>query len=556
MIVNDLEITDELEIANHFNNYFSNIATSLNDQIPHCGTNPDDTMNTNFLNSFYCRPTENNEIINIILNFKKSRSNINVMPVTIMQRVADIISIPLSIIINYSFSTGKFPSALKEYAIVPIYKKGERTDVGNYRPIAILPTLSKILEKCMVSRINNYINKFSIISSNQFGFTKNTSTLDAIEVFSDLIYNSFDSKLHNISLFIDLRKAFDTVNHKILLYKLESYGIRGPVLSWIKSYLKDRKQCVKIGSSYSNMNVINIGLPQGSSISPILFLLYINDLVNVSDLFNVLLFADDTTLCASGVNFSELVDSVNSELNKISDWMASNRLSLNIDKTCAIISSNCDYNIIINPIVFNSNLVTIEPYAKFLGLFVDSDLNFKKHISYVCNKLSKTIGILHKLKHFVPRDIMIKLYYSLAYPYFTYCNVVWGNTFPSHVKSLITLQKKLIRIITNSDYLDHTTPLFKLTDILPLDKLHSYLLAVHMFKKLSVNSSQYAVNHNYSTRKRSNIPVPFHRLSVSQHSVSYACANVWNLLPISIRNCQNIQKFKRDLKNHFISSLT
>ena len=147
----------------------------------------------------------------------------------------------------------------------------------------------------MVSRINNYINKFSIISCNQFCFTKNISTVDAIETFSNLIYNSFDSKLHSISLFIDLRKAFDTVNHEILLHKLERYGIRGPVLGWITSYLKDRKQCVRIGNSYSNMNIINIGLPQCSSISPILFLLYINDLVNVTDLFNVLLFADDTT---------------------------------------------------------------------------------------------------------------------------------------------------------------------------------------------------------------------------------------------------------------------
>ena len=187
-------------------------------------------------------------------------------------------------------------------------------------------------------------------------------------------------------------------------------------------------------------------------------------------------------------------------------------------------------------------------------MLVNSDLTFKKHVSYICNKLSKTIGILNKLKYFVPRDIMIKLYYSLAYPYFTYCNIVWGNTFPIHLKPLIILQKKLIRVITNSDYLDHTAPLFKLTNILPIDKLHSYLLALHMFKKLTVNSDQYTVGHIYGTRSRSNIPVPFHRLSVSQHSVSYASAHVWNQLPVSIRNYQNIKTFKKMLKNHLFTS--
>ena len=183
-------------------------------------------------------------------------------------------------------------------------------------------------------------------------------------------------------------------------------------------------------------------------------------MVNLPNNFNVLLFADDTTLSTSGGNFTQLVDTLNLELGDIVDWMAANRLSLNIDKTYALISSKCDYNIILDPIIFDSKFVNVVTEAKFLGVFVDNDLSFRKHISYVCNKLSKTVGILSRIKHFVPLDIMIKLYYSLAYPYFTYCNVVWGNTFPTHIKPLIVLQKKLVRIITNSHYLEHTSPLF------------------------------------------------------------------------------------------------
>lgn len=306
VIVGDAEITDETEIATHFNEYFSNIASSLDDAIPQCTSQPADSVKFNHSNSFYCSPTNSKEILDIILKLKRSRSDINVMPVYILQKVADLVSAPISSLVNYSFANGLFPSSLKVASILPIFKNGDRSVIANYRPISILPTLSKIFEKCMVRRLNGYVDKFSIISVNQFGFRKKSSTIHALEAFTDLIFNSFDSKLFNISLFIDLRKAFDTVNHKILLQKLERYGIRGPTLEWIESYVKDRRQLVRIGESSSQENVVNIGVPQGSSLSPLLFLLYINDLENVTKLFNVILFADDTTLSASDSNFSQL----------------------------------------------------------------------------------------------------------------------------------------------------------------------------------------------------------------------------------------------------------
>ena len=336
IIVNNDEITKDHDIASHFNNYFSNIPISLNHEIPNSATQPCDFLNVNYHNSFYCRPTKSVEIGNIILKLKNSRSDLNLLPVKILKLVYDILSAPISLLINCSFSTGIFPETLKDALIVPMFKKGEPTDIGNYRPISILPTLSKILEKCMVFRINDFITKFSIVTVSQFGFRKNLSTVDALEKYSDLIYNSFDAKLFNVSLFIDLRKAFDMVNHSILLGKLERYGFRGPTLNWLGSYLKDRKQSVRIGSCLSDKSVVNIGVPQGSSLSPVLFLMYINDMVNLSNNFNVLLFADDTTLSTSGSNFSQLVDTLNLELGDIADWMAANRLSLNIDKTYAL----------------------------------------------------------------------------------------------------------------------------------------------------------------------------------------------------------------------------
>ena len=281
------------------------------------------------------------------------------------------------------------------------------------------------------------------------------STCDAILSFINYIHSALNKKEHVVSLFIDLKKAFDTVNHKILISKLHQYGIRG-----FERYLLDRRQCVKIGQCTSHVEVVNIGVPQGAVIAPLLFLLYINDLVNVSDLFSHVLFADDTAIFSFNVNFADLVSDINDELQSMHSWMLANRLSLNLSKTYSLIFSNCDYNIILNPIVFGNQIVNVETNGKFLRLIMDNKLTFDKHVLFICNKLSKTVGILFKIRNCVPSDLMVQLYYSLAYPYIHYCNLIWANTYHVHLKPIITLQKKLIRIISNAEYLDHTEPLF------------------------------------------------------------------------------------------------
>jgi len=549
VLINDLIVNEEQIIANEFNTYFSNIATSLDSEIPASNVSPCNFINFNVGDSFFLSPSDSFEIVDIINALKKTRSDVNMIPVRILCKVSNILSVHISDLINYSFSCGSFPDSLKIAHIIPIHKHDDRTNIENYRPISILPTLSKIFERCMVNRLLSYIDRYNIISDNQFGFLKGKSTGDAILSFVNFIQSSLNNREHSIGIFVDLRKAFDTVNHGILLAKLNCYGIRGISADWFESYLFNRKQRVRIGNCLSHTESINIGVPQGSVLAPILFLLYINDLVNVSSLFHCVLFADDTTLCSSDVNFSSLVSNVSAELNTVSSWMSANRLSLNVNKTYSLIFSNCDYNVVLNPIIFNDSFVDIETRGKFLGLIVDNRLTFSEHISSICKKLSKTVGILYSIKDCVPLHLMIQLYYSLAYPYIHYCNLIWSNTYQVHLNPLIMLQKRLIRIITDSDYLDHTGPLFEETGILTVNQIHIYMLSIYMFKMSNSADGIPTLDHNYNTRYSNNAAPSFQRLTSGQHSALFAGADVWNKLPNSIKYCETLPRFKKLTKD-------
>ena len=255
------------------------------------------------------------------------------MPVRIFKQVGDLVSIPMCKSINISFKTGYFPDELKIARITPIHKKGAKNILNNYRPIASLPYMSKIYEKAMANRLFSFLNKFSLISEHQFGFQKKKSTSDALISFIEKNYVALNNRKNAMNVFLDLSKAFDTVDHSILINKLHFYGIRGLPLSWFRSYLNNRVQYVSIGSSKSSEKYIKIGVPQGSILGPILFLIFINDLPRVSNELSYTLFADDTTLTYSHSNYPYLLNSLNVELELINSWTKSNKLTVNVLKT-------------------------------------------------------------------------------------------------------------------------------------------------------------------------------------------------------------------------------
>jgi hypothetical protein len=554
IICDGMEIVDDLEMADTFNRYFANIAGELDGRLVPIDDSPLNYLDINIPNSYFVQPVSLGECDRIILNLKKSFFGLNSLPVKICILARHAILKPLVQLINNSLQMGCFPDILKRAQITPIFKSGDPQITSNYRPISVLPLFSKVFEKCMATRLVSFINKFSLISPHQFGFIKKVSTVDALINFSEYIYGALNEKKHCISVFIDLKKAFDTVNHAVLLQKLSCYGIRGLPLDWMTSYLLNRQQCVKVGSQFSNYKTINIGVPQGSILGPLLFLFYINDLPNVSSKLASVLFADDTTLSAKHTNYEALITEINLELEKIKHWTLVNRLSVNIEKTFVMCFSNRRRGINRDlKVYFDTTEVKFQVSGKFLGVYVDRDLRFDVHITEMCKKISKSVGLLYKISSCVPEKILINLYHSLVYPYLLYCNIVWGGTYSAHLGPLQLLQKKIVRILTNQPYLAHTDPLFHRTGILKLNDIHRYLLALHAFKIKSLEGFP-PFDRHYLTRNRDYFAPTFQRLSLTQRSVSFAAPSVWNTLPSYLRECTSTQSFKKALKLFIINS--
>ena len=349
---------------------------------------------------------------------------------------------PFTYICNKSFSEGTFPEQMKTAKVIPLFKSGDKSQFTNYRPVSLLPQFSQVLEKLFCNRLNKFIDRHKILSNNQYGFRNNHSTSLALIDLVEELTNSIDNKKITIGIFIDLKKAFDTINHELLLQKLECYGIRGIAYNWLKSYIDKRKQYVSFNDVNSGFLDITCGVPQGSILGPILFILYINDLCNVSEFLKFVLFADDTNLFASGDNIETLCNDINRELNKINIWFKINKLSLNLNKTNFMVFSNkgiTDGDININ--IEDINITRVYE-CKFLGVLIDSKLNWKSHCSMVKDKLIKCNAIMYKASVYLDLVAMRTLYCSLFLPYINYCCEVWGITYKSTIDSIVKLQKK------------------------------------------------------------------------------------------------------------------
>ena len=331
--VNEKVIDNPKKVVEAFNNFFVNVGPNTEKNIPiNPITKPEQYLKNRNQLEFLIAHISNEEILDIINQLENKSTGPQSIPIKLLKLIPDLIIIPLCMIINQSFITGKYPDALKISKVIPIHKNGDTSNLNNYIPISLLSIFDKIMEKLMHKQLYDFLQEHNILFQNQFGFRKNNSTTFALLQITEKIKETIDNKKYGCGIFIDLSKAFDTVNHEILLRKMEHYGIRGVALDWFTSYLSNRKQYVYLNGEPSQLDNITCGVPQGSVQGPLLFLIYINDLPNISEVLQLYLFADDTNIYYEAESIDKLEKIINKELKKLYTWLVVNRLSLNIKK--------------------------------------------------------------------------------------------------------------------------------------------------------------------------------------------------------------------------------
>jgi len=552
-------------VANEFNEYFTSIGPKLAATIPKTQIGYSDFLKNPNPNSFFLNPITTVELNDIILNLKNtSPYDDKELPIDVIKKVAPLITIPLTHLFNQTFITGIVPKALKIATISPIFKSGDVHDVANYRPISKLPCFSKMLERAMHNRLQNFLDKSNILYDRQFGFRKKYSTTHAIMEVVDKLTDHIDKRLVTIGVFLDLSKAFDTIKHDILLEKLVYYGIRGPALNWFKSYLTDRFQQVTYSKKLSRLTTILCGVPQGSILGPLLFLIYINDITKCSDNLLMYLFADDTTVFITSVNYPNLIASMNNELTHLTEWLNANLLSLNIKKTNYIIFTGPRKLIHDDPtlvILVNNMPIKRVSQVKFLGIIIDEHLTWQPHILLVKNKIAKIIGVIKRLRNTLPINTLRTLYNALVLPHLNYGAIVWAGGYATPLLKLLALQKKVIRIISGLHYQAETTNLFSKLNILTIFDLYKYQLATFMYLHHKnclphIFNNYFIINefiHKYQTRSCQNLHIELCKTNIRYFSVRLAGPRLWNNIDLVTRASVSVHSFKRAYKNKYLS---
>ena len=583
--VGNKTLTDPTSISNEFNSFFTSVGRGIANGVEPTSKEPADYIPTppNSPPPLRLDNISQHQVVDVITAMDpKSSTDANGISLKILKHIKYQISEPLSHLFTLSITTGVFPTKLKTSKTIPIFKAGDHTCCDNYRPISLLSSISKILEKIVATYLVNHLELNNLLYENQYGFLRGRSTVHNITKLTAKISKDLNEKKFVIGVFLDLKKAFDTVSHEILLLKLKKLGISGTPLAWFTSYLAGRSQYTEINGTKSIEQPIDISVLQGSILGPILFLCFINDL-HLATWLLTLLFADDTAVVDSDTDLPTLISRVNIEIQKIANWFRTNKMAVNVNKTKYILFRPRGQKIPVdldeNGVLYNSNEIgqPVDPNKifklgrifnehpdpnertyKFLGIYLDEFLSFDTHCNKICNKLAKSNFIISRVKNILPLKSLKTLYFALVHPHLLYCLPIFSSTTQKNIKRISKMQKKAVRLITRSKSNTPSLPLFSQLKILPLDHLitlTSGLLIHSIYHKYSpkalhnmwLTNEQRELNHEL--RDAHQLYIPFARTDHVKRLPFFSFPKIWNDLP-DCKLSPNPTTFKIALKFH------
>lgn len=478
----------------------------------------------------------------------KKAAGLDEVSVDLIREIAPEIAPVLAALFNRSVTCGVFPACLKTSKVIPVYKKGDKFNVANYRQVAVSSVFSKILERAMSDRLVGYLERFSVVHEFQHGFRRGFSTETATTAVTQFIMDCMERE-HVLAILFDLSRAFDTIEPEIMKTKLDAIGVRGPVNRWIISYLTDRKITVKVSDSYSELHSISTGTPQGGILGPLLFSLYVNDMPEYVTGGKLFAYADDTTVVVRGSTYAEVQGRANGVLAQFDEWCKRNRLVVNYGKTkCVGFRWRGDHEISPYNLAFGDDLLRCEPFVKFLGTYIDHHMDWSRNCDEIVAKLNRSFYVMLNLKSYLTIDSLMRVYYGTVQSVLSYNIIVWGQA--TDVGRVFVAQKRILRVIFNIGSRETCRGIFRQKGLFTVVSLFLFKLLsrVHLRRATLPRHHDF---HEYNTRNREHIRLPLIIRSSCKRSPDYAGGGLYNKLPSSLKKL-NTKVFQKRLKEMLI----